>query len=79
MSSIDLSQKIIDQCLELDGLLKTIKKALEKDGQEINGFSDHYSDLIQVAIDHNWNNHDIASEISYEDYKLDRIRDLVNR
>jgi len=79
MSSIELSQEIINKCLELDSLLKTIKKALEKDGQEIDGFSDHYSDLVQQIIDMNWHNHDIATSISFEDYKLDQIRELLDK
>ena len=77
--SIELSQTIIDKCLDLDSLLKTIKKAIEKDGQEIDGFSDHYSDLIQQAIDLNWHNHEAATNLSYEDYKLDTIKELVNK
>jgi hypothetical protein len=77
MSSIELSQDIVNRCLQLNDLLKTVQKALEQDGQNIDGFSDHYSDLIQQAIDMNWQNHDRATEISYEDYKLDKIRELL--
>lgn len=77
--SIELSQEIIDRCLSLDDLLKTIKKALEQDGQSMDGFTDHYSDLIQQAIDLNWQCHDLATKISYEDYKLDRIREMLDK
>lgn len=73
MSSIELSQEIIDRCLELDGLLKTIKKALEHDDNH------DYSYLLKNAIDLNWSNHDTATSISYEDYKLDRIRELLDK
>ena len=79
MNTPEISQDIINRCLQLDSLLKTIQKALEQDGQNIEGFSDHYSDLILQAIDMNEQNHDRATEIQYEDYKLDKIRDLVNR
>ena len=77
--NLDYSQKIIERCLDLDGLFRTIKKSLEQDGQNIDGFTDHYSDLIQQAIDINWENHDLATNISFEDYKLDRIRELLDK
>ena len=77
--NLDFSEKIIDRCLSLDDLLKTIKKALEQDGQNIEGFVDHYSDLIQQALDLNWENHDLATNISFEDYELDRIRELLDK
>ena len=77
--NLDYSEKIIDRCLSLDDLLQTIKKALEQDGQSIDGFTDHYSDLVQQALDLNWENHDLATKISFEDYKLDRIRELLDK
>ncbi|MEM8828772.1 MAG: hypothetical protein AAGE96_05375 [Cyanobacteria bacterium P01_G01_bin.19] len=71
--SIELSQEIIDRCLNLDSLLKTVKKALESDDNY------DYSFLLQQAINMSWQNHDTASAIAHEDYKLDRIRELLEK
>ena len=65
-----LPQEIIDRCLTINDTLKTIKKALMADGEDIAGFSDHYSDLIQQVIDLNWENHDFATEESNKDLTL---------
>lgn len=72
------TEKIISKCLSIDDQLKVIKKALRADGEEIDGFNDHYSDLIQQIIDLNWQNHDLAYELSSKDHKLDRIKEIVN-
>lgn len=48
------------------------------DGQDVQGFNDHYSDLIQQVIDMNWQNHDTAYEVSRKDYKLEKIKELVD-
>ena len=69
--TIELSREIINQCLNIDDTLKAIKKALENDDNH------HYSHLLEHAISMNWKNHDTATDISHEDYKLDKIRELL--
>ena len=71
------AEQIISQCLTIDDYLKTIKKALMADGEDVQGFNDHYSELIQQVIDLNWHNHDTAYELSHKDYKLEKIREMV--
>lgn len=72
------AEQMISQCLTIDDYLKTIKKALMADGEEVQGFNDHYSELIQQVIDLNWCNHDLAYELLIKDYKLEKIREMVN-
>lgn len=78
MKDRTLPEQMISKCLTIDDYLKTIKKSLMADGEDVQGFNDHYSDLIQQVIDLNWENHDTAYELSHKDYKLEKIRDLVN-
>ncbi|MEO0835921.1 MAG: hypothetical protein AAFY16_08035 [Cyanobacteria bacterium J06642_3] len=63
------AEKIMLQALLVNDYLVTIKKAILADGQDIDGFVDHYSDLIQVALDTNWENHDLAESISRDDFR----------
>lgn len=63
------AEKIMLGCLLLQDYLKTIKKSIIADGQDIDGFFDHYSDLIEQAIALNWKNHDAAEAISREDFR----------
>lgn len=72
------AEQIISHCLTIDDYLKTIKKALMADGEDVQGFNDHYSEMIQQIIDVNWQNHDLAYELSRKDYKLEKIREMVN-
>ena len=63
------AEKIMLQCLLIHDYLTTIKKAIMADGEDIDGFVDHYSDLIQTALDTNWKNHDEAEAISRDDFR----------
>ncbi|MGL6341362.1 MAG: hypothetical protein ACRC80_19740 [Waterburya sp.] len=63
------AEKIMLQCLLVNDYLKTIKKAVMADGEDIEGFVDHYSDLIEMAIALNWKNHDAAEAISRDDFR----------
>lgn len=61
------AEQIMLHCLLIQDYLKTIKKAIAVDGQDIDTFEDHYSDLIEMAIDLNWQIHDAAELISRDD------------
>ncbi len=63
------AEKIMLQCLLVQDYLTTIKKSIIADGEEIDGFVDHYSDLIAMAIALNWKNHDAAEAISRDDFR----------
>lgn len=41
------AEEIMLQCLLINDYLKTVKKSIMSDGEDIDGFLDHYSDLIQ--------------------------------
>jgi hypothetical protein len=60
------AEQIMHQCLLVNDYLKTIKKSIMADGQDVEGFVDHYSDLIEMAIALNWRNHNVAESISFE-------------
>lgn len=62
------AEKIMSQCLLVHDYLTTIKKSIMADSQDVDGFVDHYSDLIQIALDTNWKNHDAAEQISRDDF-----------
>jgi hypothetical protein len=63
------AEMIMHHCLLVNDYLKTIKKSIMADGQDIEGFVDHYSDLIDMAISINWENHHVAETITYEDFR----------
>jgi hypothetical protein len=63
------AEMIMLQCLLINDYLKTMKKSIMADGQDIEGFLDHYSDLIQVALDLNWDIHNAAEAISRDDFR----------
>lgn len=63
------AEEIILNCLKINDYLKTIKKSIMTDAQDMNQFEDHYSDLIQVALDINWSNHEAAEQISRDDFR----------
>jgi hypothetical protein len=71
------AEQIMLQCLQINDYLKTVKKSIMADGQEIDGFLDHYSDLIQVALETNWQIHNAAEAISREDFR--RARFIMER
>ena len=63
------AEMIMLQCLLINDYLKTVKKSIMADGEDIEGFLDHYSDLIQVALDLNWEIHTAAEAISRDDFR----------
>ena len=63
------AEQIMLQALLINDYLLTIKKSILADGQDIDGFLDHYSDLIQVALDTNWQIHSAAELISRDDFR----------
>lgn len=46
-----------------------MKKSLIADGQDIEGFQDHYSDLIETTLTVNWQIHEAAELISRDDFR----------
>lgn len=69
------AEQIMLHCTIVNDYLLTVKKALIADGEDIEGFLDHYSDLIQVALDLNWDIHNAADAISREDFRRSRLID----
>lgn len=63
------AEQIMLHCLFVHDVLSTVKKAIMADGEDVGGFVDHYSDLIQIALDTNWKNHDAAEAISRDDFR----------
>lgn len=63
------AEQIMLHCLLINDYLKTIKKSVMSDGQEIEGFQDHYSDLIETVLSVNWQIHEAAELISREDFR----------
>lgn len=63
------AKEIMLHCLLVNDCLTTVKKAIAFDGQDIDGFTDHYSDLIDVAISVNWQIHERAELISRDDFR----------
>ena len=65
------AEQIMHHCLLVNDYLKTIKKSVMVDGQDIEGFVDHYSDLIETVLSINWQVHEAAELISREDLRSD--------
>ena len=65
------AEQIMIHCLLINDYLKTAKKSLIADGQDIEGFQDHYSDLIETVLSINWQVHEAAELISREDLRSD--------
>ena len=63
------AEQIMLHCLLVNDYLKTIKKSVMLDGQDIDGFVDHYSDLIETVLSVNWQIHEAAELISREDFR----------
>lgn len=62
-------KQVIRHCLLINDYLETIKKALITDGQDIDEFVDHYSDLIELAMSLNWQIHEAAELIERDDFR----------
>lgn len=69
MKNQSKAEQIMIQCLLVNDYLKTISKSLAADGQNIDEFIDHYSDLIDMIISINWENHDTAEAITRDDFR----------
>ena len=63
------AKQIMTQCLLVNDFLKTIKKSILTDGQNIKSFEDHYSDLIDMALSANWQIHEAAELISHDEFR----------
>ena len=63
------AEQIMHHCLLVNDYLKTIKKSVMADGQEIEGFVDHYSDLIETTLSISWQIHEAAELINREDFR----------
>lgn len=63
------AEQIMLHCLLVNDYLTTVKKALMADGQDVEGFVDHYSDLIETTLSVNWQIHEAAELISREDFR----------
>lgn len=63
------AEQIILQCLKLDEYLKTIKKALVFDEDDVESFENTYNEILNEAIAINWRNHDVAEQISRDDFR----------
>ena len=63
------SKQILLHCLLVNDYLKTIKKSIECDGQDIDGFVNHYSDLIETVLSINWQIHEAAELIERDDFR----------
>ncbi len=63
------AEQIIDHCLEVDARLKTVKKSLAYDEDNIQGFVNHYGEILEKAIADNWKVHDLATGISRDDFR----------
>lgn len=48
------AEEIMLKCLIINDYMTTVKKALLFDGQNIEGFQDHYTDLIDLVLSINW-------------------------
>ncbi|MDJ0591113.1 MAG: hypothetical protein QNJ72_14145 [Pleurocapsa sp. MO_226.B13] len=69
------AEKIMHHCLLVNDYLRTIKKSIMSDGQDIDGFVDHYSDLIEMAIALNWRNHNVAEKMSIDEFRRNQKLD----
>lgn len=63
------AEQIMLHCLIVNDYLLTVKKALIADGQDIDGFYDHYSELIDTIMSLNWQVHEAAELISEDDFR----------
>ena len=63
------AEQIITHCLLINDYLTTVKKSLMADDRDIEGFVDHYSDLIETTLTINWQIHEAAGLISREDFR----------
>lgn len=63
------SKKIINLCLEIDAGLKTLQKALVFDEDDKDSFENTYHWIVERLIEANWQTHDIANEISIQDFR----------
>lgn len=63
------AEQIMLHCLLVNDYLTTVKKAIMADGQDIDEFQDHYSDLLEIIISLNWQVHERAELISRDDFR----------
>ena len=62
-------RKIIDRCLETDAGLRTLQKALVFDEDDVDSFCNTYHYIIERLIIANWEIHELANEISIQDFR----------
>ena len=61
-------EQIMVNCLKVDASLKTVHKALNYDENEVDGFYNDYLYILENAIETNWKNHNVAEEVSIEEF-----------
>ena len=65
----DRTRKIIDLTLEIDAGLKTLQKALVFDEDDKDSFENTYHWIVERLIKANRENHDLANEISIQEFR----------
>lgn len=72
------AKQIMLQCLLINDYLTTIRKSIMTDGEDIDGFVDHYSDLIEMTISINWEIHNATELMNTSIHIPKEIRDRLN-